>query len=662
MMVSRSSFCPLAMNFPLAALVRSGLFLLTLASAGAIAAFAQISPGPLSKAHQSLTGTTQCASCHQFGAKTPTFKCLDCHKEIAKVLADNHGYHAKLGMQNPNGRDCVRCHLEHNGADFSLIHWDKPKKDFDHKLAGYLLEGKHAAVACEKCHSPAHIAPEFRPLLKKRDLSQAYVGFSQQCATCHEDVHKGQLGKNCESCHNVVDWKAAKQFDHSKTRYPLTGLHQQVKCEACHKPDAVGGPARFRDMNFATCTACHTDPHHGSFKQKCEDCHTTAGWKKVSSQFEFDHSKTKFPLLGGHAKVSCVACHAGGDFKKPLAFSNCKDCHKDVHSGQFDSRPKNGECSECHKVDSWKPSTFGVKEHATSKYPLQGKHISVECARCHTPAGKDTQYKIKFANCSDCHKDVHDNQFSAAPYDNRCEACHTVVDFHRTLYTITKHRDSRFPLTGAHAAVPCAGCHAAGKTHRPDKVLPFRFDDMTCTACHTDPHHGEFKDRMERKRPNGSRFGCEACHDTKSWTNVTGFDHAKTKFPLIGAHRTVACGACHKVPVGSQEIQFKGTSTNCESCHVEPHGGQFKDHSGKTPCESCHNSQRWVPSTFDHDKRTKMPLTGGHARVQCDKCHTSVKFIDDKPVIFYKPTPLKCDACHGDKIPQEKAQPAPSLN
>ncbi|HYA64998.1 MAG TPA: hypothetical protein VED66_17460 [Candidatus Sulfotelmatobacter sp.] len=55
---------------------------------------AQISPGPLSKAHASLSGTTQCNTCHQFGTSTPTFKCLDCHKELAEALANKHGYHA----------------------------------------------------------------------------------------------------------------------------------------------------------------------------------------------------------------------------------------------------------------------------------------------------------------------------------------------------------------------------------------------------------------------------------------------------------------------------------------------------------------------------------------------------------------------------------------
>ena len=67
----------------------------------AAGARAQISPGALSKAHQSLNGSTQCNTCHQFGASTPTFKCLECHKEIADRLAAHKGYHALLGMKNP---------------------------------------------------------------------------------------------------------------------------------------------------------------------------------------------------------------------------------------------------------------------------------------------------------------------------------------------------------------------------------------------------------------------------------------------------------------------------------------------------------------------------------------------------------------------------------
>jgi len=614
------------------------------------AAHAQISPGPLSKAHQSLTGTTQCASCHQFGSNTPIFKCLDCHKEVAQRLTAKHGYHAEIQMQNPNGKDCVRCHLEHNGEDFNLVHWEPSQKQFDHRLTGYRLEGKHAALACEKCHTPSKMVPGERELIKAKDQSKSFFGLSANCIPCHTDPHKGQLGSDCQSCHNVNDWKQAAQFDHSKTRYPLTGLHIKVACEKCHKPDQQGGAVRYRDMKFDACTACHIDPHKGSFKQRCETCHSTASWKKLLSGFEFDHSKTKYPLLGLHAKVSCSDCHVNGEFKKPLAFAACADCHKpDPHKGQFENRPKKGECAECHTVEGWKPSLFGVKEHATSQYPLLGKHARVECAKCHVPAGKDTRYKVKFAACLDCHKDAHDTQFASAPYQNRCESCHTVQDFHRSTFTIANHRKTRFALAGAHVAVPCNECHKIGAGGRADKILPFHFEDQTCTACHVDPHHGEFKDRMARRRANGTPLGCEACHTVKSWTDVNSFDHSKTKFPLLGAHRAVACGACHKAPSGSSQVQFKGTTQVCEECHVDAHGAQFAK-AGKTACASCHNVQRWVPSTFDHDTRTHFALTGGHARVACDKCHKETKMVEGKPVLFYQPTPTKCADCHGPEV------------
>jgi hypothetical protein len=365
--------------------------------------------------------------------------------------------------------------------------------------------------------------------------------------------------------------------------------------------------------------------------------------------YDFDHSKTKYPLLGKHATVACSACHIKDDFKKQIPFAKCNDCHTpDPHKGQFDARPKKGECEECHTVDGWKPSTFGVKEHDTSKYPLKGAHIKVDCAKCHLPAGKDTIYKVKFELCTDCHKDAHDNQFAGAPYKNRCEECHTVVDWHRTTYTIAKHRQSRYPLNGAHAAVPCADCHKVGLGGRTDKILPFKFEDRNCTACHKDPHKGEFDKEMARKRANGTPFGCEACHTTKSWADINGFDHSKTKFPLLGAHRTVACADCHK-PTTAYESRFKGTPQACEACHPDAHDGQFvvvRDNA--THCGDCHNASRWVPSTFDHDKKTHFPLTGGHANVECVKCHMKTKLVGIKEVVIYKNTPLKCADCHGN--------------
>jgi len=624
----------------------------------AIPSLAQISPGALAQAHSSLSGTAQCNSCHVFGAKIPTFKCLDCHKEVAEALAARHGYHFRLEMQNPNGRECVRCHLEHNGQGFKLIRWEPSVQKFDHRQTGYALEGKHTAVPCEKCHTAANMLPAVRALIRYKDPAKSFFGQSPNCTPCHSDPHKGQLGGECSKCHNVESWKAAKEFDHSKTRFPLTGLHSKVACEKCHKPDTSGGPARYKDMKFDTCTPCHTDPHRGEFKKACEACHTTSGWKTMLPGYDFDHAKTRYPLLGKHTQVACQACHIKEDFKKEIPFATCKDCHTpDPHKGQFDARPQKGECSECHTVDGWKPSSFGVKEHDSSQYPLRGKHLQVKCEQCHIPAGKDTIYKVKFAVCMDCHRDAHDNQFVATPNSHRCEDCHSVQDWHRTSYTIARHRTARFPLQGAHAAVPCSDCHRVGLGGRTDKILPFHFKDRTCTACHNDPHKGEFDRQMARRRASGTLFGCEACHDVESWGEISGFDHSKTKYPLTGAHRSVACADCHKLTNASQS-RFSGTPSECEACHNDAHDKQFLAKDGQTHCADCHHTQRWVPSRFDHDTRTHFALTGGHANVPCAKCHLQTRTVRDKEIVVYRNTPGKCVDCHGSNIDKQTDHPS----
>ena len=147
--------------------------------------------------------------------------------------------------------------------------------------------------------------------------------------------------------------------------------------------------------------------------------------------------------------------------------------------------------------------------------------------------------------------------------------------------SIAKHRATRFPLQGAHVAVPCSDCHKVGLGGRTDKVLPFHFEDRNCTACHKDPHKGEFDKQMARKRANGTAFGCEACHSVKSWGDINGFDHSKTKFQLLGAHRTVACADCHK-PAANYESRFKGTPMQCEACHKDAHDSQFVAKDGQT--------------------------------------------------------------------------------
>jgi hypothetical protein len=612
----------------------------------------QVSPGPLSRAHAFLNGPTQCTQCHGIAIGKAQLKCLGCHAEILQRLAQNRGFHARVLSKGASGKDCVPCHSEHNGADFNLVRWEPSLKQFDHSKTGYPLEGKHAALDCKQCHNPGHISAAERRTIQVKDLSRTFLGLSQDCLSCHTDIHRGQLGKDCQSCHTLASWKGAAQFEHAKTKYPLTGAHEKVACQKCHV--AVAGPrpyVKYVGLSFQSCTPCHSDPHRGTFTKPCQACHTTASWTQVRTAVEFDHSKTKFPLLGKHEAVACAKCHRHADFGAPVAHAKCADCHTpDPHRGQFNGRKSGGECAECHNEKGFTPSLFTVALHAGTQYPLEGQHAKVACAKCHLPKGVDTLFKIKDTQCAACHADVHKGQFSGPPHNNRCEDCHNVRSFHSVKFTPAQHEQTRFPLMGAHIAVPCVECHKAEGGGGSAEPVRYRFEDRSCTACHQDPHEGQFAKRMATRRRNGSLLGCEACHTLASWTEISGFDHSTTSFPLTGAHRTVACIACHRpenLKTSLRGVNFKAAPTICHDCHEDPHGGQFYRAKAAPQCTSCHNTLRWKPSLFNHETGTTFSLKGAHQNVPCGLCHKLFRQVNGRRVVFYKPTARECVACHG---------------
>ena len=618
-------------------------------------AHGQISPGPLSRAHEQLSGPTQCTSCHGLAAGSPRLKCRECHTEIARRLAERRGWHATFLSKEASGQDCVRCHSEHNGEDFNLIRWEPSRDALDHKKTGYPLEGRHAGLTCNQCHKVESIPASARDEIRLKDLNRTFLGLSRDCLSCHTDTHRGQLARDCTRCHTLAGWKPASRFDHAPTKYPLTGAHEKVACQKCHPSVTEPKPyVKYVGLAFGQCSPCHSDPHKGTFTATCQTCHNTASWKQVrrvaGSVQGFDHAKTDYPLLGKHRVVACGECHRAGDFKAPLRFAKCSDCHTpDPHRGQFRQSKDGGECAACHSVEGFKPSTYGVAQHAASEYPLEGLHAKVPCAKCHLPKGAETLFKIRQTQCKDCHADAHRGQFAAAPHNNRCENCHDLQGFRPARFTLARHKETRFPLAGAHAAVPCVECH---KTTESGKAAPvkYRFDDRTCTACHANPHRSQFRERMSQMRADGTPAGCEACHSTVDWEQVKAFDHAATRFPLVGAHRTIACAGCHRPANGEKTMRnvvFNSVASTCVGCHADIHGGQFAASNKTTDCANCHNSTRWKPATFDHDKRTTFPLQGAHRNVACVDCHKTTRLVQGKPILLYKPTPRECKSCHG---------------
>ncbi len=615
---------------------------------------AQISPGPLSQAHGFLDGATQCTKCHDLTKWSSEYKCLDCHQEIRTRLDTGRGLHPSMAGSDRTGRSCITCHAEHKGRNMALIRWNPPMEKMDHRRTGFTLEGKHANLECKKCHQASLVADADIKSLTDKDLNRTYLGLATECVNCHSDEHRGQLAAQCRSCHDPTGWKNPARFNHDRARFVLYSAHQKVACGKCHA--TLDGPkpyTKFRGIPFQDCSSCHSDPHGGAFPSPCQSCHSVSGWKTVQETINFSHSTAEFRLQGKHAGLPCKACHGTGNFKAPVPHALCVDCHKkDYHRGQFAARADGGNCGACHTVEGFKPTTYTREQHAQSKFPLLDKHASVPCVKCHISRGADTVYAYQSDACSVCHADVHKGQFQAAPYENRCESCHTVKGFRPSTFTIARHMKSGFPLEGSHGAIICDSCHKAQADEFRGGAVPYRFERRDCRACHADPHRGEFAERMAVTRPDGSSKGCQACHTLQGWKEITGFDHSTTSFQLEGAHRALACEACHRAPnlgMGLRNVTFKSTPKVCSGCHEDVHDGQFAKAGGAASCAGCHKPFKWKPSSFDHETGSDYRLSGAHKDVACRQCHQAAKQIEGKSVTMYRPTPRECVACHAGR-------------
>ncbi|MFN7934066.1 MAG: cytochrome c3 family protein [Bryobacteraceae bacterium] len=532
---------------------------------------------------------------------------------------------------------CASCHLEHLGRAFVLIKWD-PRK-FDHREAGYQLEGAHAKLDCRQCHQPKFISDDRRIGIRVKDLRRSYLGLDSNCVSCHTDPHRNTLDSDCRKCHTMDNWKATPGFDHGKTRFSLTGKHAAVACAQCHKP-SEGGPAKnFRGLS-TICESCHKDPHNRAFFEGCGACHTTSNWKeRLDISRAFSHDNTSFHLRGKHVALQCGDCHKDKNFGAKIAHAACLDCHKDKHRNQFAARADKGDCGSCHTVDGYTPATFYLEHHQKTSYPLLGMHSGVDCARCHPGKGADIEYHPQHGRCLDCHKDAHDGQLNRAASGGECGKCHTVESFTPSSYTLTMHSQSRFTLKGAHAAVPCDSCHKT-TARKPEKVN-FHFAALECKSCHRDPH--------DLRMP----LECNSCHAESTWRRIAAFDHSRTRFALKDAHTAATCQGCHKPQLiaaakglASRRVIFHEAGSQCGDCHEDVHGGQFARDGRRVGCEVCHTGQSWRPPLFDHDKSTSFSLSGAHSHVPCRQCHATMADLDGRQVRQYRTGSRRCEDCH----------------
>jgi hypothetical protein len=358
--------------------------------------------------HRGSRGTN-CASCHSpSGWKSATF---NHNRDTSFPLLGQHAAAACAGCHGANNairkpqRICYACHAKDDshkgsrGTNCAECHSPSSWKslDFNHnKDTRFALFGVHATTACAGCHGANNA-------IKKPPLT---------CIGCHEkdDSHKGRNGPDCAKCHNSKDWKITAFNHDSMTRFPLTGAHKPVLCEACHKePTHVKLPP-------TECVGCHADDdaHTKRLGTDCGNCHNVDSWK---GKVLFDHELTRFPMAGKHALVTCEKCHADKTFASKGI--TCQSCHvDDHHAGSLGATPN---CAKCHNVNGWKIWSFD--HDVETGFTLTGRHKGLICAACHK---KGVEPKDASSECSSCHQrdDVHHGEFGT-----NCGRCHTTDNF-----------------------------------------------------------------------------------------------------------------------------------------------------------------------------------------------------------------------------------------
>jgi cytochrome c553 len=313
---------------------------------------------------------------------------------------------------------------------------------------------------------------------------------------------------------------------------------------------------------------------HGSFRGECALCHGAEGWSPAKITPRFNHAKFGFALEGAHAAAECRACHATLDFSQEK--THCASCHQDVHQGELGT-----ECARCHTPRSFIDRTAMVRAHLLTRFPLEGRHASLDCESCHppTPSGH-MRFVGTPPNCSGCHMNDYNAatvpDHAASGFPTTCNECHTMVGWTPARFD---HKHTAFPLTGAHLRTPCMSCHGDGV---------YKGKNTACVSCHqpdydgaSDPPHG----------PAGFSTACATCHTTTSWAGAT-FNHDAAFFPIYsGVHngKWSSCTTCHNVP--SSYLQF-----TCFSCHPHDDQAGTNSHHTRVPtysynsadCYRCH--------------------------------------------------------------------------
>lgn len=433
--------------------------------------------------------------------------------------------------------DCTLCHLEGSWNEI------RPDFEFDHLAeTGHALEGAHASAECLRCHN---------------DRGPVQLFAQRGCSGCHEDLHRGQLGPTCDSCHGQESWGVYDFItEHNATRFPLVGAHAAAACWSCHPGAQVGEFTRLDP----DCASCHQealtvalDPDHeaAGWVTGCDRCHLSTQWSSASG---FPHSG--FALTGAHAAADCSQCHVGAMFQGTP--TDCFTCHQtEFQATTSPNHVMSGigmNCDQCHSTLSWIPAAFN------HTWMITGAHVPLSCVDCHGGG----VYQGTPTDCASCHQAEYNAtsmpDHGASGFGMDCESCHSTLSWTPAAF------NHSWPITGAHIALDCTACHGGGV---------YVGTPTDCFSCHQTDYNAT---SMPNHAMSGFGNMCETCHTTNAWVPAT-FNHS---FPTTGQHN-LNCIDCHTTNMPP--------AFSCIDCHEHTLARTTKQHEDENV-----NGFMWVSS------------------------------------------------------------------
>jgi hypothetical protein len=399
---------------------------------------------------------------------------------------------------------------------------------------------------------------------------------------------------------------STSSFDHVSTGFPLTGAHEQVRCEACHIKAIFKGTPR-------DCATCHVQNNqrgalarpnnHIQTTDSCDSCHTVASFTGAM----FSHV--------GVAPGSCARCHNGinaqGQSANHLRTTlSCDQCHVTsafVPVRKFDHSALGGVITTCATCHDGSKATGRPANHIATPDPTL-------CGSCHI-ASTQTGF-ASFAG----------GQMDHAGIASGCATCHgpgVTGGTFAGINSIVVMPPTAPAGPGSHipSSTTCESCHLASNP----------IGRIAANAASLPPGSGFASPTPTNAQIHaGITGGCNACHEASNlWMGMAAYPIAPT---------TLVASA-----------QYTGFQTRPRSA-----GGTYNvadaAHPATGDCSQCHSGTNFFSG--DIKPANHIPTS---ATAQCTACHTSADF-SVLPTLAdihanAPSTSSNCAQCHGAAAP-----------